>query len=47
VAALGAEGESMVAGRRFLARGYEDLDAKLRSLGAEVFAADPENAIAS
>jgi UDP-N-acetylglucosamine 1-carboxyvinyltransferase len=36
VAALGAEGESTVAGMRFVARGYESLDVKLRSLGANV-----------
>jgi len=36
VAALGAEGESMVSGRRYVARGYEALDSKLRSLGAEM-----------
>jgi UDP-N-acetylglucosamine 1-carboxyvinyltransferase len=36
VAALGAEGESTVAGTRFIARGYESLDEKLRSLGANV-----------
>lgn len=34
VAALGAEGESIVGGRRFVARGYQDLEDKLRSLGA-------------
>ena len=36
VAALGAEGESHVLGRRFVARGYQDLDSKLRALGAEI-----------
>jgi len=36
VAALGAEGESIVRGRRFVARGYEDLEGKLRALGAEM-----------
>jgi UDP-N-acetylglucosamine 1-carboxyvinyltransferase len=36
VAALGAEGESIVSGRRYVARGYEEVDVKLRSLGAEI-----------
>ncbi len=36
VAALSAEGRSRVAGRSFVARGYEDLDLKLRSLGADI-----------
>ena len=43
VAALGAEGESRVAGRRYVARGYERLEEKLRGLGAdiEILAEDP------
>jgi len=36
VAALGAEGESIVSGRRYVARGYEAIEDKLRSLGAEI-----------
>lgn len=36
VAALGAEGESWVSGRRFVARGYEDLEGKLCALGADI-----------
>ncbi len=36
IAALSAEGESRVAGRQYLARGYERLDEKLRELGAEI-----------
>jgi UDP-N-acetylglucosamine 1-carboxyvinyltransferase len=36
VAALGAEGESVVAGRHLVARGYQDFEGKLRSLGAEI-----------
>jgi UDP-N-acetylglucosamine 1-carboxyvinyltransferase len=36
IAALAAEGESRVSGRQYLARGYEDLDEKLRELGAEI-----------
>ena len=42
VAALGAEGESVVVGRRFVARGYEDMDGKLRSLGAQISTGDEE-----
>lgn len=36
VAALGAEGESIVSGRHLVARGYEALEMKLRALGAEI-----------
>lgn len=36
VAALGAEGESIVSGSRFVARGYERFEEKLRSLGASI-----------
>jgi UDP-N-acetylglucosamine 1-carboxyvinyltransferase len=36
VAALSAEGESTVSGRQYVARGYEDFEGKLRSLGAEI-----------
>jgi UDP-N-acetylglucosamine 1-carboxyvinyltransferase len=36
VAALGAEGESIVSGRRFVDRGYEHLEEKLRALGADI-----------
>jgi UDP-N-acetylglucosamine 1-carboxyvinyltransferase len=36
VAALSAHGESIVSGRQFVARGYEDFEGKLRSLGAEI-----------
>jgi UDP-N-acetylglucosamine 1-carboxyvinyltransferase len=39
VAALSAEGESCVSGRSYVARGYQDLDGKLRSLGAAISAA--------
>lgn len=38
IAALGAEGTSQVSGGRFLARGYEGLDEKLRALGADIIA---------
>ncbi len=36
VAALGADGESVVSGRRYVARGYERFEEKLRSLGADI-----------
>jgi len=36
IAALGAQGQSLVAGRTYVARGYEDFENKLRSLGAEI-----------
>ena len=36
VAALGAEGESAVMGKRYIARGYERLAEKLRALGAQI-----------
>lgn len=35
-AALSAEGESVVSGRQYVARGYEEFEGKLRSLGAEI-----------
>ena len=35
-AALGAEGSSIVEGAEFVERGYEDLPAMLRSLGADI-----------
>jgi len=40
IAALSAEGESIVFGRRFVARGYGGLEDKLRSLGAHIELAD-------
>lgn len=36
IAALGAEGVSTISGLEFIDRGYEDLVAKLRSLGADI-----------
>ena len=36
VAALGAEGESCVNGRRYILRGYENFEEKLRALGAQI-----------
>ncbi|MCJ7751662.1 MAG: UDP-N-acetylglucosamine 1-carboxyvinyltransferase [Armatimonadetes bacterium] len=36
IAALGAQGQSLVAGRTYVARGYEDFETNLRSLGAEI-----------
>lgn len=42
IAALSAEGESVVSGRQFVARGYEELETKLRSLGAQIATAGEE-----
>ena len=36
IAALSAEGESVVSGWRYVARGYEEFEGKLRSLGAQI-----------
>ena len=36
VAALGADGETVVSDAHHIARGYEDLPGKLRALGADV-----------
>jgi UDP-N-acetylglucosamine 1-carboxyvinyltransferase len=36
VAALGAEGESLIIGRQFVVRGYDGLESKLRALGASL-----------
>ena len=36
LAALSAEGESIVDNIRYIQRGYEDFDIKLRSLGADI-----------
>jgi len=36
VAALGAQGESIVSGRQYVARGYQGFEGKLRSLGADI-----------
>jgi UDP-N-acetylglucosamine 1-carboxyvinyltransferase len=40
VAALSAQGESKITGRHFIVRGYENLEDKLKHLGAKV---DVEN----
>jgi UDP-N-acetylglucosamine 1-carboxyvinyltransferase len=42
IAALSAEGESVVSGRQFVARGYEEFETKLRSLGAQIATAGEE-----
>ncbi len=42
IAALSAEGESVVSGRQFVARGYEEFETKLRSLGAQITTAGEE-----
>ncbi len=39
-AALSAEGESLVRGRNYVLRGYEDFEGKLRALGAEIAPAE-------
>ena len=40
LAALGAEGETHIADSGHIMRGYADLDAALRSLGADISVAD-------
>jgi UDP-N-acetylglucosamine 1-carboxyvinyltransferase len=40
IAALSAKGESIVSGRRFVERGYEGLEGKLRTLGADIVLAE-------
>lgn len=42
LAALAAEGESVVHNIRQIDRGYEDIDARLRALGAKIERIDPE-----
>ncbi|WP_045233661.1 UDP-N-acetylglucosamine 1-carboxyvinyltransferase [Deinococcus pimensis] len=42
VAALAADGETVVDGVRHLSRGYEDLAARLASIGADIRHAEPE-----
>jgi UDP-N-acetylglucosamine 1-carboxyvinyltransferase len=44
VAALGAEGESIVSGTEHLDRGYADMVAKLRGAGADIFRTDVDRA---
>lgn len=44
VAALGAENETLIAGVEHLERGYEDMEAKLRALGADVQRLEEEKA---
>ena len=41
VAALGADGETVVSDANHIARGYEDFAGKLRSLGADVRESTP------
>ena len=43
LAALSAEGESIVDNIRYIQRGYEDFDIKLRSLGADIKVVDRDN----
>ena len=40
MAALAAEGETAVSGVEHIDRGYEDLAAELRALGADIFRAE-------
>jgi len=42
IGALSAEGESVVSGRQFVARGYEEFESKLCSLGAQITTAGEE-----
>jgi UDP-N-acetylglucosamine 1-carboxyvinyltransferase len=47
IAALAAEGESHIAGMKFIERGYENVEDRLRSLGANVGVQMPELALAA
>jgi UDP-N-acetylglucosamine 1-carboxyvinyltransferase len=47
IAALAAEGESHIAGMKIIERGYENVEARLRSLGANVGVQIPELALAA
>jgi UDP-N-acetylglucosamine 1-carboxyvinyltransferase len=47
IAALAAEGESHIGGMRFIERGYENIEQRLRSLGANVGIQTPELALAA
>jgi UDP-N-acetylglucosamine 1-carboxyvinyltransferase len=47
IAALAAEGESHIAGMKIIERGYENVEARLRSLGANVGIQIPELALAA
>ncbi|MCS7194166.1 MAG: UDP-N-acetylglucosamine 1-carboxyvinyltransferase [Meiothermus sp.] len=47
IAALAAEGETHIAGLHHIERGYEDVENRLRSLGAQVGLQQPELALAA
>lgn len=47
IAALAAEGESHIAGMQYIERGYDDIENRLRSLGAQVGIQAPELALAA
>ncbi len=47
IAALAAEGESHIAGLQYIERGYDDIENRLRSLGAQVGVQQPELALAA
>ena len=47
IAALAAEGESHISGMRLIERGYDDLENRLHSLGAQVDVQRPELALAA
>lgn len=47
IAALAAEGESHIGGMKFIERGYDDIERRLRSLGASVGTQLPQLALAA
>lgn len=47
IAALAAEGESHIGGMRYIERGYDDIENRLRSLGAHVGAQLPQLSLAA
>jgi UDP-N-acetylglucosamine 1-carboxyvinyltransferase len=47
IAALAAEGESRITGMQYIERGYDDIENRLRSLGAQVGIQQPELALAA
>ncbi len=47
IAALAAEGESHISGMKYIERGYDDIENRLRSLGAQVGVQVPELALAA
>jgi len=47
IAALAAEGDSHITGLQYIERGYDDIENRLRSLGAQVGVQHPELALAA